>query len=74
VQETNWNSAPILQNPTGKFTYHGRHFDLYTTSGHVQMVVLRTKTSSYWVMNTLLNELSNSTMLEIAKSLAPIAK
>ncbi len=74
IQETNWNSAPILQNPTQQITYHGRHLDLYTTGGQIQMVVLRLKNSSYWVTNTILNELSNSTMLAIAKSLAPIRK
>jgi LCP family protein required for cell wall assembly len=74
IQETNWNSAPILQNPTQKIHVHGHELDLYTTGGQIQMAVVRLKNSSYWVMNTILNELSNSTMLAIAKSLAPIHK
>lgn len=74
IQETSWNSAPILANPTYHFRYHGREIDLYTTGGQIQMAVVRLKHSSYWVMNTILNELSNSTMLAIAKSLTPIHK
>jgi hypothetical protein len=38
------------------------------------MVVLRTDGASYWVVNTLLDELSNETMIAIAKGLRPLAK
>jgi LCP family protein required for cell wall assembly len=74
IEETTWNSAPILANPTGRATLDGRHFDLYTTGGHIQMIVLRQKNASYWVVNTLQNSLSNETMIAIAKSLAPLPK
>ena len=36
------------------------------------MVVLRQGGASYWVVNTLLDELSNETMLAIAKGLKPL--
>ena len=36
------------------------------------MVVLRTPKASYWVVNTLLDRMSNETMLAIAKGLRPI--
>jgi hypothetical protein len=74
IQETNWNSAPILANPTKKLHPRGREIDLYTTGGQIQMAVVRLKGSTYWVVNTILNELSNSTMLAIARSLRPIHK
>ena len=38
------------------------------------MVVLRTARASYWVVNTLRDELSNETMLAIAKGLQPLGK
>jgi hypothetical protein len=38
------------------------------------MVVLRTPKASYWVVNSLLDKLSNETMIAIAKSLRPVAK
>jgi hypothetical protein len=36
------------------------------------MVVLRQGGSTYWVVNTLLDSLSNETMLAIAKGLKPL--
>jgi hypothetical protein len=38
------------------------------------MVVLRDNGATYWVVNTLLDTLSNETMLAIAKSLHPLRK
>jgi len=36
------------------------------------MVVLRDGDRSYWVVNTLLDKLSNETMIAIAKGLRPV--
>ena len=74
IEETDWTSAPILQNPTGVVSYNHRKLLLYTTGGAIQMVVLRTPKASYWVVNTILNQLSNSTMLAIANSLRPLGR
>jgi LCP family protein required for cell wall assembly len=74
VEETDWTWAPILANPTGQFFYHHRKFLLYTTGGTIQMVVLKTPKATYWVLNTILNQLSNSTMLAIAESLQPLGR
>jgi LCP family protein required for cell wall assembly len=74
IEETDWSTAPILANPTGQFLYHHQKFLVYTTGGAIQMVVLETPKASYWVMNTILNQLSNSTMIAIAESLAPIGR
>jgi hypothetical protein len=38
------------------------------------MVVLETDEATYWVTNTVLDKLSNETMLEIAKSLRPLSR
>ncbi len=72
VEETNWSSAPILASPSYHITYHGHTLDLYTSAGAIQMIALRTPKATYMVVNTILNELSNSTMLAIAKSLTPL--
>ncbi|MBX5474558.1 MAG: LCP family protein [Thermoleophilia bacterium] len=74
IEETTWNSAPILANPTGHATIGGRRYDLYTSGGRIHMIVLRTPKASYWVVNTLLDELSNETMIAIAKGLRPLGK
>jgi len=72
VEETDWTSPPILANPTGQFFFHGQKFLIYSTGGAVQMVAIRTPKAVYWVTNTILNQLSNSTMIAIAKSLKPV--
>ena len=72
VEESDWTSPPILANPTGQFFFHGQKFLLYSSGGAVQMVALRTPKAVYWVTNTILNQLSNSTMIAIAKSLKPV--
>jgi LCP family protein required for cell wall assembly len=75
VIETDWTDAPILRNPTGKYRLKdGRQVDLFTTSGNIHMVVLRTGRATYWVVNTLKDELTNETMLAIAKGLQPLGK
>jgi LCP family protein required for cell wall assembly len=72
IEETDWTSAPILANPTATIPWHHHKLLLYTTGGAIQMAVLRTPKAAYMVVNTILNELSNSTMLAIAKSLQPL--
>ena len=74
IIETNWTTAPILRKPTGKVTLKGRKFLLFSNGGHIHMVVLRRGRASYWVVNTLRDELSNETMLAIAKGLQPFGK
>jgi hypothetical protein len=74
IEESTWNSAPILQNPSYTFTKRGQKFQVYTTGGAIQMVALRTQGATYWVVNTILNELSNKTMLAIAESFRPLRR
>ena len=74
IEETDWASAPILRRPTAHKVIGGRSFDLYTTGGNIHMVVLHYGGATYWVVNTLLDELSNETMLAIANGLRPLGK
>ncbi len=73
VIETDWVTAPILQHPTAYKRIGGRTYRLYTTGGNIHMIVLRQGRASYWVVNTLRDELSNETMIAIAKGLQPFA-
>ena len=52
----------------------GRRYELYYNGPHLHMVVLHTDGATYWVVNTLLDRLSNETMIAIAKGLRPLAK
>jgi hypothetical protein len=72
VQESDWDGAPALADKSFRHDLGGREFDLYYSGSNLHMVVLQTKTGNYWVVNTLLNSLSNETMLAIAKGLRPL--
>jgi LCP family protein required for cell wall assembly len=72
VQMTDWDDAPALAGKSQTRRIKGRTYDLYYNGPKLHMVVLRTPDASYWVVNTLLDRMSNETMLAIAKGLKPI--
>jgi LCP family protein required for cell wall assembly len=74
VEETNWDDAPVLADKSLTRHIGGRTYDLYYNGAKLHMVVLRTPTARYWVINTLLDHISNETMLAIAKGLRPLGK
>ena len=74
IQMTRWVDAPALADKSLTQRIRGRTFDLYYTGSHLHMVVLRDNGASYWVVNTLLDSLSNETMLAIARGLRPMAR
>jgi LCP family protein required for cell wall assembly len=72
VEETNYDGVPVLADKSFRHDLGGREFDLYYNGSHLHMVVLHAHGASYWVVNTLLDDLSNETMLAIAKGLKPL--
>jgi LCP family protein required for cell wall assembly len=74
IEETNWNDAPALTGPSFVHKIRGREYALYYSGPHLHMVVLRKDGATYWVINSVLDELSNETMLAIARGLAPLPK
>jgi LCP family protein required for cell wall assembly len=74
VEQTNWTKAPVLSDRNLTRRIGGRRYALYYSGPHLHMVVVRRSAASYWVVNTLLDELSNETMIAIAKGLRPINK
>ncbi|HEY7148321.1 MAG TPA: LCP family protein [Gaiellaceae bacterium] len=74
IQETDWDDAPALADKNLSQVIGGRQYDLYFNGPHLHMVVLRAGGASYWVVNTLLDSMSNETMLAIAKGLRPLHK
>ena len=48
--------------------------ELYFNGTKLHMVAWRQGTGTYWVSNSVLDKLSNETMLEIAKSLRPLSR
>ena len=65
-------NPPVLADRSFQRAIKGRSSTLYYTGSNLHMVVLRVHDRSYWVVNTLLDSLSNETMLAIAKGLKPL--
>jgi len=74
VQMTDWEDPPVLEGRNFVRKIGGRTYELYYNGPRLHMVVLKTDGASYWVVNTLLDRLSNETMIAIAKGLRPLAK
>jgi LCP family protein required for cell wall assembly len=74
IEQTDWDDAPVLQKPSATRFIKGRQFDLYFNGNHLHMIALRDNGATYWVVNTLLDDLSNETMLAIAKGLRPLKR
>jgi LCP family protein required for cell wall assembly len=74
IEETDWNDAPILNSPSFEHRLGGRTFDFYYSGAHLHMIVLKENGATYWVTNTILDTLSNETMLAIAKGLSPLGR
>jgi LCP family protein required for cell wall assembly len=74
VEMTDWEDAPVLSDRSLTRRIGKRVYDLYYNGPKLHMVVLNTSKGRYWVVNTLLDRLSNETMLAIAKGLKPLAR
>ena len=73
IEETDWDGAPALADKSFRHAIGGREMDLYYSGAHLHMIVLHgANGASYWVINTLLDDLSNETMIAIAKGLKPL--
>ncbi len=74
VEMTNWDDASALGDRSLTRHIGGRTYDLYYNGPKLHMVVLNTPKARYWVVNTLLDRLSNETMIAIAKGLRPLGR
>jgi len=72
IEETNWPDPPILGDKSFQHDLNGREFQEYWNGPHLHMIVLNANGASYWVVNTLQDDLSNTTMIAIAKGLKPM--
>src|SRR5262249_42573684 len=72
IEQTDWDDAPALADRSFHHVLKGREYDFYYSGPHLHMIVLRGKKATYWVVNTLLDSLSNETMIAIAKGLKPL--
>jgi hypothetical protein len=71
IEETRFTQAPILANPQATRTLNGRKYMFFLNGPHIHMVAFVQHGAAYWVVNTLLDELTNPEMIAIARSLEP---
>jgi hypothetical protein len=70
--QTSWTDAPILSGENQVRRLGGREMRLYFSGAKIEMIAFEESDAVYWVSNTLLNELSNETMIAVAKGLKPV--
>jgi LCP family protein required for cell wall assembly len=69
VNAMTWTHPPFTRNPSGSFTLGGRQYSIVSDGGQVNLVYWRQHGVLYWVNNTLLEELSNTQLIDIARSM-----
>jgi LCP family protein required for cell wall assembly len=68
---TDWLNPPLFAHARTQ-VIDGRTYEFVDDGSHIHVVGWRVGKVLYWVSNTLLEELSNEQMLEIAKSAQPL--
>jgi len=72
IQQTSWMDAPMLDEPSVRRRIAGRSYRLFFSGPRLHVVAFEENGAAYWVVNSLLDSLSNETMLAIAKGLKPV--
>jgi LCP family protein required for cell wall assembly len=68
IQEIHWKSPPAVAQPDQLRTIRGRHYLLFYNGNKLHMVAWRMGDTTYWVNNTLDDQLPNETLFAIATS------
>jgi LCP family protein required for cell wall assembly len=71
IEESGFADAPILANPTTTRKLDGRVYRFYYNGPHLHLVAFTYRKRVYWVINTLLDDLTPDEMVAIARSLRP---
>jgi LCP family protein required for cell wall assembly len=71
IEETGFRDAPILANSATTRRLDGRVYRFYYNGQHLHLVAFEYRNRVYWVINTLLDDLTNPEMVAIARSLRP---
>ena len=68
VEGMDWTNPPLVDHPNQEFELGGRHYLVVDDGEHINVIAWREGGVLYWVNNTLLEELTNQQMLNIAQS------
>ena len=72
VEETTGTTPRSSADKSFRHVLGGRPYDFYYNGPKLHMIVLRENGATYWVVNSLLDNISNETMIAIAKGLRPL--
>ena len=72
IQQAGWTGAPALEGASVTRRLGGREYRLFFNGARLHVVAFEENGAAYWVVNTLLDALSNETMLAIAQGLKPV--
>ena len=75
IQGTTWKDPPLLSQPTAtKKLKDGRTLLLFGDGRRLRFVGFKTAEGSYWVSNTLTEDLDNKTMVAVAQSMVLVGR
>ncbi len=72
ITMTSMKNPPIVEGETGSYVSGGRKYLTYYDGKNLQRLAFRAGGVTYWISNTLNNDLSAKTIEEIAKSMRPL--
>jgi hypothetical protein len=72
IQGTTWQYPPIMNSPNQRRMINGKQLELHRNGQKLSLVGWRTPQGSYWISNTLTDDLTNPQMLAIAASLTRV--
>jgi LCP family protein required for cell wall assembly len=72
IQGTTWKTPPIIKSPSEIRDVRGRKLMIYKDGDRIRLVAWQTKDATYWVSNTLLQGISKSDMIDIARNAKPL--
>ncbi len=72
VEGTDWLDPPIIEHPQETRYVGRRAYMVFADGEHIHMIAWRERHALYWVINTLLEELTNQQMLTLADSTQPL--
>jgi LCP family protein required for cell wall assembly len=74
IEMTTMKNPPIVGGETGSYDSGGRKYLTYYDGRNLQRLAFRKGNVTFWVSNTLQNDLSAKTIEEIAKSMRPVKR
>ena len=69
---TDWPTPPLLAHPNEQRKVDHVTYLIFTDGSHIHVIAWHAGAMTYWVTNTLLEDLSNEQMLAIARSAKPL--